>query len=121
MRPPRGALLPPVLKTRLRRGDLYGALRTALLEGALATGERLPSTRQAAADYGVSRGLMEEVFAQLTDEGFLQRSVGRGTFVAAAMSRLRPPAPHQEKRGAEPSARGLSIASTAACREPAVL
>ena len=121
MRRSRGALLPPVLKTRLRRGDLYGALRAALLEGALAPGERLPSTRQAAADYGVSRGLMEEVFAQLTDEGFLERSVGRGTFVAAAVSRLRPPEPRPEKKDAGPSARGRSIASMAACREPSVL
>src|SRR5258706_15906818 len=92
MRQSRGALLPPVRTTRLRRGDLYGALRAAVLDGVLAPGERLPSTRQAAADYGVSRGMLEEIFAQLTEEGFLQRSVGRGTFVARTVSRLTPPA-----------------------------
>ncbi len=65
MRRPRGVLLPPGRAGRVRR-DLYGLLRNAVLEGVLAPGERMPSTRQAAADYGVSRGLMEEVFGQLT-------------------------------------------------------
>src|SRR5438128_9606004 len=110
MRQSRGALLPPVSGKRLRRGDLYGALRAAVLDGVLASGERLPSTRQAAADYGVSRGTLEEVFAQLTEEGFLQRAVGRGTFVAPTVSRLSAPAQSTgARRGLPaPSRRGHS-------------
>ena len=121
MRRSRGALLPPVPAVRLRRGDLYGALRAALLDGVLAPGERLPSTRQAAADYGVSRGMLEEVFAQLTEEGFLHRAVGRGTFVAPTVSRLSAPARRKAigRRPPAPSSRGRAIASIAACREPA--
>jgi GntR family transcriptional regulator/MocR family aminotransferase len=56
-------LLPPVSAARLRRADLYAALRAAVLDGILAPGERLPSSRQAAADYGVSGGMLEEVFS----------------------------------------------------------
>src|SRR5947207_2972002 len=98
VRQPRGALLPPVPAVRLRRGDLYRVLRAAVLDGVLQPGERLPSTRQAAADYGVSRGMLEEIFAQLTEEGFFKRAVGRGTFVAPAVSRLTAAAPNQEMR-----------------------
>ena len=122
MRQSRGVLLPPVRASRLRRGDLYGALRTAVLDGVLAPGERLPSTRQAAADYGVSRGMLEVIFEQLTEEGFLQRAVGRGTFVSSTVSRLSAPAQGQEtrRRSPAPSHRGHSLAAIAACREPAV-
>src|SRR5260370_38337752 len=121
MRRSKGALLPPVRTKRLRRGDVYGALRAALLNRALAPGERLPSTRQGAADYGVSRGMLEEIFAQLTDEGFLERAVGRGTFVSSSLSRLSAPAPNRDARcrSPVPSRRGRSVAAIAACREPA--
>src|SRR5215831_18049576 len=87
MRRSRGVFLPPSSVARPRRGDLHRTLRSALLDGVIAAGARLPSTRQAAADYGVSRGLMEEVYARLTDEGFLERGVGRGTFVSGAVPR----------------------------------
>src|SRR2546423_10999897 len=112
MRQSRGVLLPPAPPVRLRRGDLYGVLRAGVLDGALQPGERLPSTRQAAIDYGVSRGMLEEIFAQLTEEGFLRRAVGRGTFVAPAVSRLSAAAPHREmaRHPAVPSSRGRSIA-----------
>ncbi len=119
-RPSRGALLPPVRTGRARRRDVYRALRTAVLEGVFAPGERLPSSRQAAADYGVSRGLVEEVFAQLTEEGFLDRSVGRGTFVSARAARLTAPGDEgKARRSPAGSRRGLEAAANAACREPA--
>lgn len=119
MRHSQGVLLPPVRPGRLRRGDLYGVLRGAILDGVLAPGERLPSTRQAAADYGVSRGMLEEIFAQLTEEGFVRRSVGRGTFVAPGVSRIAPPAPRRALVAS--SRRGRSLAASALCREPEVL
>ena len=84
----------------------------------LAPGERLPSSRQAADDYGVSRGLVEEAFAQLTEEGFLERAVGRGTFVSGRTM----PRPSSRKRPAHhpraPSRRGAETEANAACREP---
>ena len=121
MRRPQGALLPPVSAARVRRGDVYRTLRAALLEGTLPSGERLPSTRQAAADYGVSRGMLEEVFAQLTEEGFLERAVGRGTYVAATVSRLSVPAKAKLGQQRSASRRGQRMAANAACREPDVV
>ena len=117
-RRPRGVMLPPVPGAPPRRAALYGALRNALLEGVLAPGERLPSSRQAAADYGVSRGLIEEVFAQLGDEGFLERGVGRGSFVAARVAELRAPAVDRTARPARTSRRGGRLAANLTCREP---
>lgn len=119
MRRPRGVLLPPLAAARPRRRDVYTALRGAVLEGALAPGDRLPSSRQAAKDYGVSRGLVEEVFAQLAEEGFLARAVGRGTFVAAGAAGLATPALRARAAPlARPSPRGRALAANALCREP---
>jgi len=120
MRQSRGALLPPTGAGRVRRGRLYQTLRDALLEGVFRAGERFPSTRQAAADYGVSRGLLEEVFTQLTDEGFLERAVGRGTFVASPVMALAPVTRSSRRhyRAPSPSGRGAVIAGNATCREP---
>ena len=123
MRRSRGEFLPPISAGRLRRGDVYRTLRAALLDGVLSPGQRLPSTRQACADYGVSRGMMEQVFAQLTEEGFLERYVGGGTFVTRKLSRLGAPAPRRsgQRRLASLSHRGHSVAANAACREPEVV
>jgi GntR family transcriptional regulator/MocR family aminotransferase len=64
---------------------------------------------------------MEEVFGQLTDEGFFERAVGRGTFIASELAGLDTKGmvrPSLSSRGA--SRRGLATASNAACREPQV-
>ena len=121
MRRAQGVLLPPIHMNRIRRGDLYSALRAAMLDGVLTAGEQLPSTRRAALDYGVSRGLMEEVFEQLTEEGFLERVVGRGTFVSPRVAGLVAPGKiaRAHRRATGPSSRGLALAANAACREPA--
>ncbi len=54
------------------------------------------------------------------DEGFLERSVGRGTFVARAVSRLAPRP--DSKTGKAPAStlsdRGRMLAANATCREP---
>jgi GntR family transcriptional regulator/MocR family aminotransferase len=122
MRQSRGVLLPPIRAARVRRGNVYQVLRAAVLDGVFSAGERFPSTRQAAADYGVSRGLLEEVFSQLTEEGFLERAVGRGTFVASAMSGLSAAAKGKLRRRGLPAPphHGRPVATNAACREPAV-
>ncbi len=120
MRQSRGVFLPPIHTGRARRADLYRTLRAAVLDGVLSPGERLPSTRQAAVDYGVSRGTLEEVFGQLTEEGFLERSVGRGTFIASRVAKLGTPAKARPERSSPgPSRRGLDLSANAACREPA--
>jgi len=61
---------------------LYLALRDAIVGGRLAPGERLPSSRALAADYGLSRGTVNAAYDLLAGEGFVTGGVGRGTFVS---------------------------------------
>lgn len=63
---------------------LENALRSAVREGRLALGARLPSTRTLAADLGIARGTVVEAYRQLTAEGYLVARGGSGTCVAAA-------------------------------------
>ena len=61
---------------------LYRALRDSILEGNLAAGEKLPSTRQLAKEYGLSRGSVSAAYEMLAAEGYVRSGVGQGTFVA---------------------------------------
>lgn len=61
---------------------LYRNLRSMILAGQFAAGTRLASSRQLALSWSCSRGLVEEVVAQLVADGFLLRKRGAGTYVA---------------------------------------
>jgi GntR family transcriptional regulator/MocR family aminotransferase len=65
-----------------RRAALESALRSAIREGRLAAGTRLPSSRALAADLGLARGTIVEAYAQLRAEGYLRAHTGGGTWVA---------------------------------------
>ncbi|MEW4371535.1 PLP-dependent aminotransferase family protein [Paenibacillus kandeliae] len=67
---------------------LYHALREAILNGTLARGSRLPSTRKLAELYGISRGSAAEAYDLLLAEGYVESAVGRGTYVAAQLAEL---------------------------------
>ncbi|MFF9059324.1 PLP-dependent aminotransferase family protein [Streptomyces sp. NPDC014882] len=75
---------------RARGRTLRAALREAVRSGRLAPGTRLPSSRDLAADLGVSRGLVTEAYEQLTAEGYLRSGRGAGTWVGGAV-RAAPP------------------------------
>lgn len=60
---------------------LYHALRDGILSGSLASGTRLPSTRELAKTYGLSRGSVSEAYDMLLAEGYTESAVGKGTFV----------------------------------------
>src|ERR1700679_2635254 len=62
-------------------GQIYRQLRAGIIEGRLAAGERLPSTRDLALKLGVSRKTTLDVFERLSAEGFLRTRPGDGTFV----------------------------------------
>lgn len=84
-------LLPAVAAPARARGrSLREALREAVRSGRLAPGTRLPSSRDLAADLGVSRGLITEAYEQLTAEGYLRSGRGAGTWVGGA-ARAAPP------------------------------
>jgi GntR family transcriptional regulator/MocR family aminotransferase len=67
---------------RIRAG-LEAALREAVQTGRLAPGTRLPSSRTLAADLGIARNTVAEVYAQLGAEGWLTARQGSGTRVAS--------------------------------------
>ncbi|MFI2435212.1 PLP-dependent aminotransferase family protein [Streptomyces sp. NPDC018693] len=84
-------LLPAVsARPRARGRALQAALREAVRSGRLVPGTRLPSSRDLAADLGVSRGLVTEAYEQLTAEGYLRSGRGAGTWVGGAVRAARP-------------------------------
>jgi GntR family transcriptional regulator / MocR family aminotransferase len=82
--------------------QLASSIRSAVQRGALAAGERLPSTRALADDLGVARGVVADAFDQLIAEGWLLGVRGSGTFVADGVrtvpaERLARRAPHADR------------------------
>lgn len=58
------------------------AIRHLILDGALTQGRPLPASRALAQSLGVSRDTIESAYAQLHAEGFIERRVGSGSYVA---------------------------------------
>ncbi|MEU6625841.1 PLP-dependent aminotransferase family protein [Streptomyces litmocidini] len=81
------------------RTQLELRLRDAVRTGRLRVGERLPSSRELARMLGVSRGLVQECYAQLQAEGYLVTRVGSATRVAAGAA----PPPATAPAAAAPS------------------
>jgi len=71
--------LNPSLNIPLYR-QIYQGLRDAIVDGRLAANTKLPSTRDLAAIWGVSRNTLRNAFDQLIAEGYLTAIVGHGTF-----------------------------------------
>jgi GntR family transcriptional regulator/MocR family aminotransferase len=69
------------------RSAIYRACRDAILEGSMPAGSRLPSARQLAIDWGVSRNTVDDAITALQADGVLVRRVGAGTFVAPLPTR----------------------------------
>ena len=65
--------------------QLYDWFRTAILEGQLKPGRRVPSTRSLAAELKVSRITVLSAFEQLYAEGYLETLVGSGTYVSRSI------------------------------------
>jgi GntR family transcriptional regulator/MocR family aminotransferase len=62
--------------------QIYNSYRTAIVEGRLRPGERVPSTRILASELGLSRIPVLNAYAQLLAEGYLSARVGAGTVVS---------------------------------------
>ncbi|MFD0694244.1 PLP-dependent aminotransferase family protein [Paenibacillus sp. GCM10027628] len=60
---------------------LYHALHDAIVDGKLEPNTKLPSSRELAVSYGISRGTVNQVYDMLIAEGYLEAEVGRGTYV----------------------------------------
>jgi GntR family transcriptional regulator/MocR family aminotransferase len=75
------------------RTQLEEQLRTAIRAGRLVADEPLPSSRELARALGLSRGLVQDGYAQLQAEGYLTSRPGSATRVAATAARPDPPQP----------------------------
>ncbi|MCK5926831.1 MAG: winged helix-turn-helix transcriptional regulator, partial [Nocardioides sp.] len=74
-----------VLPLTLDRGSsvplgtqVSGAIRDLVTSGRLHRGDRLPSSRALALDAGVARSVVEQAYAQLVAEGWLEGRHGSG-------------------------------------------
>jgi GntR family transcriptional regulator/MocR family aminotransferase len=93
-------LLDPAAAQRPQWARIADTVRQAILGGTLATETRLPSARQLARDWRLSRGVVDEAFSQLQSEGLIERRVGAGTYVcrcAPAQVARRQAAPHAQR------------------------
>ncbi len=86
---PGGALLSGFTIERNSEVPIYrqldGSLRRLILQGSLAPGQKLPSTRELSRELDVSRITVKAVYEQLVAEGYVQSRTGAGTFVAAGL------------------------------------
>jgi GntR family transcriptional regulator/MocR family aminotransferase len=80
------------------RSQLEDQLRDAIRSGRLAVDERLPSSRELARALGLSRGLVQDAYAQLQAEGYLTSQPGSATRVAD-VARSPAPTPAPPKSG----------------------
>lgn len=64
---------------------IYELMRSRISTGALAPGEKLPSTRMLAADLGVSRSTVVAIYEQLASEGYIETAAGSRAQVSAGI------------------------------------
>src|SRR5437867_2557181 len=96
--------------------QIYTAIRRAILEGVVAPGTQLASSRALADDLCVSRTTTLLAYEQLTAEGYLTTRHGSGTFVAHELpdDLARMSAPRRATSTKHPplSRRGAALAAT---------
>jgi GntR family transcriptional regulator/MocR family aminotransferase len=72
---------------------LYAQLKSAILDGRLVPGVRLPSTRSAPRLFGASRNTAQDVYDRLAQDGLVAARQGSGTYVSDTRVRLAAPEP----------------------------
>lgn len=77
---------------------LSRALREAIRAGHLPAGTQLPTVRDLAWRLNMTPGTVARAYALATQEGLLEATVGRGTFVASTSPRLGPTQPLYTER-----------------------
>ena len=68
------------------------------IRGELRTGDRIPASRELAAQLGVHRTTVANAYAELESEGLIQGHVGRGTFICGAAVRQFSPPPRDQRQ-----------------------
>lgn len=62
--------------------QIHNRIRKDIEAGVWSVGDRIPSERELALEFNVSRMTLRQAVQTLVDEGILERQVGAGTFVA---------------------------------------
>jgi GntR family transcriptional regulator/MocR family aminotransferase len=73
--------------------QIYTRFRSAIAEGLLQPGARIPAARALALELGLARGTVESAYALLTAEGYVEARGQAGTVVTPALARHTPVAP----------------------------
>lgn len=68
--------------------DLHRFFRGLIVSGRLGVGEKLPTVRQAAVDFGVAPGTVQRAYRALETDGLIVSRVGSGTRVAPGVTAL---------------------------------
>jgi len=72
-----------ITDTTPRHQQAYNLLKKLIQEGVYQPGDRLPAELELAAELGISKLTIHRAVQALAAEGWVTRTVGRGTFVAA--------------------------------------
>ena len=84
--------------------QVYNAIAEAIKSGRLKAGDRLPTERSFCEQLGVSRATVRRAMRRLVEEGTVEATVGRGSFVSGGLLAEPPNAlmasPSSPRRGA---------------------
>jgi GntR family transcriptional regulator, transcriptional repressor for pyruvate dehydrogenase complex len=69
------------MSSPLRKSEIIRRLELRIVGGEFVSGEKLPSERELAEHYGVSRPVIREGLSGLVERGLVDIQAGRGTFV----------------------------------------
>src|SRR6202167_1512393 len=102
------SFLPPIAleprgKTPMYR-QLYSWFRRAIINGQMRPGQRVPSTRNLAAELKISRIPVLNAYEQLLAEGYFETFMGAGTCVARSIpDDAQRPAAEKARKGSQQS------------------
>ncbi|WP_251439432.1 PLP-dependent aminotransferase family protein [Microbacterium sp. USTB-Y] len=100
---------PAAAPPRERTTWLAAQLRTAIADGALGAGARVPPSRELAAELAFSRGVVVEAYRRLAEEGLLLAEGAAGTRVAETVPPATLPGPATDAAVARPETLHLSV------------
>jgi len=88
--------------------QLDASMRRLILDGTLAAGQKLPSTRDLAVELGISRITVKSVYEQLVAEGYTFAKTGSGTFVSDGLDFEASPRIRRRRHNSKPPAIEIS-------------
>lgn len=97
--------------------QIHNQIKKDIEAGVWAVGDRIPSERELASEFNVSRMTLRQAVQTLVEEGILERQVGAGTFVARKkvqekMTGVTSFTELMEEQGKKPSSRTVSYLVT---------